>query len=137
MNKSILIGRLTADPDIRQTQNGKSVATYRLAVDRQFKQDGQDDADFIPCVAWGNQAEFANRYLRKGMKIAIEGRIQTRTFEKDGEKRFAFEVIAERHEFVERKADGVTTEKPASQELPTVENLDDFEEILSDSGVPF
>ena len=138
MNKCILIGRLVADPEIRQTQSGKSVATYRLAVDRQFKQEGQPEADFITCVAWGNQAEFANKYLSKGTKIALEGRIQTRTYDKDGEKRYAFEVIVERHEFVERKTDGTTTEKPTSQPSPVVvENLEDFEEILSEGGVPF
>lgn len=73
MNKVILIGRLTADPDIRQTNSGKSVASYRLAVDRNIKAEGQLEADFLNCTAFGKSAEFAGNYLRKGMKIAVEG----------------------------------------------------------------
>lgn len=79
----ILIGRLTADPEIRQTNSGKTVASYRLAVDRNVKTEGQPEADFINCTAWGKTGEFAEKYLRKGMKIAIEGRIQTGSYEKD------------------------------------------------------
>lgn len=78
MNKVILIGRLAADPEIRFTQSNKCVASYRLAVDRAFKAEGQPDADFIGCVAWGKNGEFCQKYLHKGMKIAVEGRIQTR-----------------------------------------------------------
>lgn len=104
MNKVILIGRLTADPDIRRTQSGKCVASYRMAVDRPFKSDGQPEADFISCVAWGKSGEFCQRYLHKGMKIALEGRIQTRTYDdKDGKKVYVTEVIVEHHEFCEGK----------------------------------
>lgn len=105
MNKCILIGRLCSDPDVRQTQSGTSVASYRIAVDRAVKKEGQPDADFLTCIAWGKGAEFAQKYLAKGTKIAIEGRIQTRSYEKDGEKRNVTEIIVERHEFCEsRKA---------------------------------
>lgn len=104
MNKVVLIGRLTADPDIRHTQSGKCVASYRLAVDRPFKSDGQPEADFISCVAWGKSGEFCQRYLHKGMKIALEGRIQTRTYDdKDGKKVYVTEIIVEHHEFCESK----------------------------------
>lgn len=104
MNKVILIGRLTADPDIRHTQSGKCVASYRLAMDRAFKSDGQPEADFINCVAWGKSGEFCQKYLHKGMKIAVEGRIQTRTYDdKDGRKVYVTEVIVEHHEFCEGK----------------------------------
>lgn len=104
MNKVVLIGRLTADPDIRRTQSGKCVASYRLAVDRPFKSDGQPEADFISCVACGKSGEFCQRYLHKGMKIALEGRIQTRTYDdKDGKKVYVTEVIVEHHEFCESK----------------------------------
>lgn len=104
MNKVVLIGRLTADPDIRHTQSGKYVASYRLAVDRAFKSDGQPEADFINCVAWGKNGEFCQKYLYKGMKIAVEGRIQTRTYDdKDGKKVYVTEVIVEHHEFCESK----------------------------------
>ncbi len=104
MNKVILIGRLTADPEIRLTQNGTKVANYTLAVDRAIKSEGQPDADFLDCVAWAKGAEFAEKYLTKGTKIAIEGHIQTRTWEdQNGNKRKFTEVIVERHEFCEPK----------------------------------
>lgn len=104
MNKVILIGRLTADPDLRYTQSQKPVATYRLAVDRPFKTEGQPEADFITCIAWNKNAEFVSKHLTKGTKIAIEGRIQTRNYDdKDGKKVFVTEVVVDRHEFCEAK----------------------------------
>lgn len=107
MNKVILIGRLAADPEIRFTQNQKCVASYRLAVDRAYKSDGQPDADFINCVAWGKNGEFCEKYLHKGVKIAVEGRIQTRSYDdKDGKKVYVTEVIVEHHEFCESKSSG-------------------------------
>lgn len=131
MNKVILIGRLTADPDIRRTQSGKCVASYRLAVDRPSKSDGQPEADFISCVAWGKNGEFCQRYLHKGMKIALEGRIQTRTYDdKDGKKVYVTEVIVEHHEFCEskRSADSCGYAEPAQN----------FTEIDEDDGdLPF
>ena len=99
----ILIGRLTADPEIRATQSGKTVASYRLAVDRAFKSEGQPEADFINCIAFGKGAEFAEKYLHKGMKILVEGRIQTGSYEKDGVKHYTTDIIVERHEFCESK----------------------------------
>ena len=102
MNKCILIGRLVADPELRYTQTGKAVATYRLAVDRQYKQEGQPGADFLNCIAWGKGGEFAGNYLHKGTKVAIEGRIQTRSYDdKDGRKVYVTEIIVEHHEFCE------------------------------------
>lgn len=131
MNKVILIGRLTADPDIRHTQSGKCVASYRMAVDRPFKSDGQPEADFISCVAWGKNGEFCQRYLHKGMKIALEGRIQTRTYDdKDGKKVYVTEIIVEHHEFCEgkRSADSGGYAEPAQN----------FTEIDDDgSDLPF
>lgn len=106
MNKVILIGRLVADPEIRYTQSGKTVASYRLAVDRPFKQDGQQEADFINCVAWGKTGEFAGNYLRKGTKIAVEGRIQTGSYEKDGVKHYTTDIVVDRHEFCESRSSG-------------------------------
>lgn len=105
MNKVILIGRLCADPEIRYTQNNKPVATYRLAVDRQYKQDGQPATDFLTCVAWNRSAEFVAKNLVKGTKIAIEGRIQTRNCEdKDGKKVYVTEIVVDHHEFCESRA---------------------------------
>lgn len=99
----ILIGRLTVDPEIRVTNSGKKVASYRMAVDRNVKTEGQPESDFINCTAWGKAGEFAEKYLHKGMKIAIEGRIQTGSYEKDGVKRYTTEIIVDRHEFCESK----------------------------------
>lgn len=104
MNKVILIGRLCTDVELRRTSSGKAVANYRLAVDRQFKQEGQPDADFLNCVAFANQGEFAEKHLHKGMKIAVEGRIQTRSYEdKDSKKVYVTEIVVDRHEFCESK----------------------------------
>lgn len=102
-NKWIGTGRLTADPEVRQTNSGKIVASYRLAVDRNVKTEGQPEADFINCVAWGKTGELAEKYLHKGMKILVEGRIQTGSYEKDGVKHYTTDIIVDRHEFCESK----------------------------------
>ncbi len=109
MNKVILMGRLTRDPEIRYAQNDSSmsIARYTLAVDRRGRRDGNDGqqtADFIGCVAFRQQADFAEKYLRKGMKIAIVGRIQTGSYtNRDGQKVYTTDVIVEEHEFCESK----------------------------------
>jgi single-strand DNA-binding protein len=137
MNKWIGIGRLTADPDIRQTQSGKTVASYRMAVDRPFKQEGQPDADFISCVAFGKSADFVSNYLYKGIKIAVEGRIQTRTYDdKDGKKVYVTEVIVDRHEFCEGKQTaGKAAEAIVEDAAPIASS--DFEEIHEEDDLPF
>lgn len=107
MNKVILIGRCTRDPEVRysQVENATAVARYTLAVDRQFKRDGDQSADFINCIAFGKRGEFAEKYLRKGTKIAVVGRIQTGSYtNKDGQKVYTTDVIVDEHEFVESKA---------------------------------
>ncbi len=107
MNKVILIGRCAADVEHRSTQSGKTVATYRLAVDRPYKREGQPDADFFTCVAFDKNGDFAVRFLKKGTKIAIEGSVQTRSYnDKDGKKVYVTEVIVDRHEFCESKSGG-------------------------------
>ncbi|MBP3721641.1 MAG: single-stranded DNA-binding protein [Selenomonadaceae bacterium] len=107
MNKVVLIGRLTRDPELRTTQAGTPVCTFSLAVDRRVKRDensNQPTADFIPIVTWGKTAEFCNQYFSKGNRMAVEGRIQTRNYEaQDGTKRYVTEVIAENVEFCESK----------------------------------
>lgn len=119
MNKVILIGRLCSDVDLRHTNSGTAVANYRLAVDRQFKKEGQPEADFLTCVAWGNNAEFADKYLHKGMKIAIEGRIQTRSYDDDsGKKVYVTEIVVDHHEFCEKKA-GSSGNNSAPTEAPS------------------
>ena len=100
MNKVILKGRLARDIELRTTTTGKSVGTFSLAVDRRFKQEGQPDADFIPCVAWGKTAEVMAQYLAKGRETLVEGRMQVRSYDdKDGNKRYVTEVIVENFEF--------------------------------------
>ena len=106
MNKVILMGRLTRDPEVRYSQgdSASAVARYSLAVDRRFKRDGEPTADFINCVAFGRAAEFAERYLRQGTKIAVTGRIQTGSYtNKDGVKVYTTDVVADRVEFVGNK----------------------------------
>lgn len=107
MNKVILIGRCTRDPEVRYSQgeNATAVARYTLAVDRQFKRGGDQSADFINCIAFGKRGEFAEKYLRKGTKIAVVGRIQTGSYtNKDGNKVYTTDVVVDEHEFVESKA---------------------------------
>ena len=107
MNKTVLMGRLTADPQVRYSQgdNATAVARYTLAVNRKFKKDGEPTADFIPCVVFGKSAEFTEKYFRKGMQVAISGRIQTGSYtNKDGVKVYTTEVIVEEQEFAESKA---------------------------------
>lgn len=109
MNKVELIGRLTRDPDIRYAQNGTQIARYTLAVDRRGK---KGECDFISCIAFQKGAEFAEKYLRKGMKLAIVGHIQTGSYtNKDGQKIYTTDVVLEDQEFVEKKEDST----PAKQ----------------------
>lgn len=103
MNKVILVGRLTQDPEVRYTQNGKAVASFSIAVNR-FSGQGQREADFIPIVAWEKLAETCGNNLTKGQRVLIEGRLQIRSYEtNDGQKRRVAEVIAQNMEFLERK----------------------------------
>ncbi|HIT05379.1 MAG TPA: single-stranded DNA-binding protein [Candidatus Scybalocola faecipullorum] len=107
MNKVILMGRLTRDPDIRYSQGERAtaVARYTLAVTRSYKREGEPDADFINCVAFGRTAEFAERYFRQGIRIVISGRIQTGSYvNKDGVKVYTTDVIVDEQEFAESKA---------------------------------
>lgn len=108
MNKVILMGRLTRDPEVRYTQgeNQMAIARYTLAVERRFNRNNDENtADFISCVAFGKTGEFAEKYLRKGTKIAVTGRIQTGSYtNKDGVKVYTTDVVVEDHEFVESKA---------------------------------
>ena len=105
MNKVILMGRLTKDAELRYTANtNAAVASFTVAVDRKFKQEGQPTADFINCVAWGKTAEFVNNYFKKGHRIALTGRMQTRTWDDAENKRhYITEVIVDEVEFAESK----------------------------------
>lgn len=105
MNTAILIGRLTKDPELRFTPNGRAVANFTLAVDRPFtNQQGEREADFIPIVVWGKTAENCATYIGKGSQVAIDGRIQVRTYDdKDGQRRWMTEVIANSVQFLDSK----------------------------------
>lgn len=109
MNKVVIIGRLTKDPELKYTPgNGAAVTTVTLAVDRRFNQEGKKEADFIPIVIWAKSAESTAQYMRKGLLMGVAGRIQTRSYDaKDGGKRYITEVVAEEIQFLEwGKKDG-------------------------------
>ena len=120
MNKVILMGRLTRDPNIRysqgnNTQESVCVARYTLAVDRRTSRDGQQSADFISCVAFGRAGEFAEKYLRQGMKITICGRIQTGSYtNRDGQKVYTTDVVIEEQEFAESKRESERSQQNAA-----------------------
>ncbi len=146
MNKVILMGRLTRDPEIRYSQGEQAtaVARYTLAVDRRFRRDADSQtADFIGCVAFGRQGEFAEKYLRKGIKIAITGRIQTGSYiNKDGQKVYTTDVVVEEQEFAESKAASEQNSggfTPADRPSPSVAAGDGFMNIPDgiDEELPF
>lgn len=107
MNKVILMGRLTKDPEVKYTQTGKVVTQFTLAVDRPFKSaDGNKEVDFVPVVVWGKIAEMIGNGCHKGHRLLVDGRLQIRSYDaKDGTKRWVTEIIANSVEFIERKAD--------------------------------
>ncbi len=107
MNKVVLVGRLTRDPEVKYSQgdNATAIARFTLAVDRKIKRDNEETADFISCIDFGRMAEFAEKYFRKGTKIAISGRIQTGSYtNREGQKVYTTEVVVEEQEFAESKA---------------------------------
>lgn len=113
MNKVVLMGRLTRDPEVRYSQGEKAmaIARYTLAVNRRFKRDGESDADFINCVAFGRAGEFAEKYFHQGMRIVVSGRIQTGSYtNKDGVKVYTTEVIIEEQDFCESKGASANSE---------------------------
>lgn len=139
MNKVMMIGRLCADPEHRTTQDGRPVATYRIAVDRRRRADGAQEADFFPCVAWGKGAEFAARYLKKGMKIAIAGHLQTRSWDaQDGTKRYATEILVDEHEFCEGRGAGAGEQAPSAPAAQNARPADSggYTEV-DDDNLPF
>ena len=135
MNKVILMGRLTRDPDVRYTQAAEpmAIARYTIAVDRRFqRRDAGDDqtADFISCVAFGRQGEFAEKYLKKGTKIALAGRIQTGSYtNKDGNKVYTTDVVVEEQEFAESKAASGSGNYGESRPIPSGASAEGFMNI--------
>lgn len=151
LNRAILMGRLVADPELRQTPNGVSVVSFRIAVDRNYSKDKERQTDFIDIVAWRSSAEFVSKYFSKGKMIIVEGSIQTRSYEdKNGNKRTAVEVVADNVMFGESKGvsaggQGYQAPAPSFQDMPgggsvsyASGDVGDFEAISADSeDLPF
>ena len=140
LNKVVLIGRLTRDPETRVLASGSSVSTFTLAVDRTFKsRDGERGTDFIPIVAWGKTAELCGQYLSKGRQTAVAGRIQTRSYDaNDGSKRYVTEVVAEEVTFLGSKNDGMSRNNNnfSSPDNEFGVPMDGFSE-MDDDDMPF
>lgn len=161
LNKAIIMGRITHDLEVRQTQSGTAVLQFTVAVDRNYSRDGgEKQTDFISCVAWRQTAEFIGRYFSKGRMIAVDGRLQSRTYEdKNGTKHYITELIVENANFTGEKLDGGNyqnnsfnnngggfanqyqqtqqTNNGFNGDAQTVGDLSEFEDVLSDDGVPF
>ena len=137
LNHVILQGRLTKAPELRQTQGGVSVTTFTLAVERDFKSNGQKETDFINCSAWRQTAEFLSRYFGKGRMVLLEGRIEVRPYQdKDGNKRTAWDVVADRVYFGDSKRE--STEDYTRQVLPDKPQEQNFEYLDDDqTELPF
>ncbi|MTI93917.1 MAG: single-stranded DNA-binding protein [Firmicutes bacterium] len=142
LNRVILIGRLTKDPELRYTPNtGVAVATFMLAVDRSFtNRDGEREADFIPIVVWRKTAENCANYLAKGSLVAVDGRIQVRSYEQDGQRRYITEVVAEDVRFMPRSVQSGQTGQTAQsgqQVGQESSGLDSYGRDVDDEDIPF
>ena len=143
LNCAVIMGRLTADPELRQTPSGVSVTRFTVAVDRGYVKAGEErEADFINVVAWRQTAEFVSRYFQKGSMIAVQGSIQTGSYEKDGVKRYTVEISADNVSFCGSKSETGTSGAPsttASTAAPSFSNggLDDFAAMADDDDLPF
>lgn len=138
MNKVILMGRLTRSPEVRYSQGSEpvAVARYTLAVNRRFKRKDEPEADFIPCVAFGKSGEFAEKYFRKGQLVAVTGRLQVRSWDKDGERRYATEVIIEEQHFAESK-NSSNAAAPKEGGQAAADGFYPIDESVEDDDLPF
>ena len=140
-NRSIIVGRFTSDPELKITPSGVEVCSFTLAVDRPFKsQSGEKQTDFINCVAWRNTAEFLSRYFQKGSAALVEGSIQVRQYtDKNGNKRTAWEIVADNVRFVESKGSNESRPAPKHADSGTISapNDQDFTEIEDNGDLPF
>ena len=144
INVVVLMGRLVRDPEIRTTASGKSVCSFSLAVERDFQRSEERTADYFDCVAWGNTAEFVGKYFHKGRMIALQGRLQARTYkDREGNNRKVVEVIADKVSFTGEKAESTagkeapkeTKEPPAAYESGNLS--EGFEALSEDEDLPF
>ena len=141
-NKVILMGRLVADPELRQTPNNISVCRFRIAVDRGYSADKEKKADFITVVAWRATADFVAKYFSKGKMIIVEGALHNADYtDSNNVKHYAMEVLAEKVAFGETKSANTVDKKEAEKNSADIAkelgNLGDFEEIISDGDLPF
>ncbi|MEE1504530.1 MAG: single-stranded DNA-binding protein [Acutalibacteraceae bacterium] len=143
LNCAVIMGRLTADPELRQTPSGVSVTRFTVAVDRGYVKAGEErKADFINVVAWRQTAEFVSRYFQKGSMIAVQGSIQTGSYEKDGVKRYTVEISADNVSFCGSKSETGTSGAPSatvSTAAPSFSNggINDFAAMADDDDLPF
>ena len=134
LNKAILGGRLTADPELKQTSSGIAHTSFTIAVNRQYRKDDEQAADYITVTAWRQRAEFVTRYFKKGSSICIIGQIQTRTYDdKDGNKHKLTEVIADEVHFVDSKGETFDDGEPSEYEA----DAPHFEDVTDDDDMPF
>ena len=135
MNEVVLAGRLTTDPEVKYTtgQEPMAIAMYTLAVQRDFKnKDGKYEADFIRCKAFGKRGEFAEKYLHKGIKIMVKGRLQSGSYDKDGQKHYTTDLIVDKHEFCESRKDS----QPQGQQYQDHDVPEGFQAV-DDDDIPF
>ncbi len=140
LNSIIIMGRLTADPELRSTSSGLSVTSFTVAVDRGYVRAGEErKADFIPVVAWREKADFVSKYFRKGSMIAVQGSLQSRSYEdKNGNKRVAYEIIADQVSFCGSKAEsGTGNYDSVSPSSYNNSSADDFSSVVEDDDLPF
>lgn len=142
MNKIILMGRLCADPEVRYSSTGKAVASFRIAVDRRFKREGQPDADFFKCAAFSKTAEFVEKYLKKGTKIVLDGEMQNNNYtDKHGTQHYDFQVMVNSLEFAESKkaAEQNGSSQGNAKSVSQAAQDDDFMDIPDDvvGSLPF
>ena len=133
MNVVTIIGRPTSDIDIKMTTSGKSVCSFTLAVNKNYK---RDEANFIPCIFWGERAEALAKYVKKGQQIAVTGELTSRQYEVDGKKRTAIEVVGERFDFCGSKSDGATNSTPVSESAFNGASTANYEEV-GEEDLPF
>lgn len=146
MNKVILMGRLVRDPEVRYSQGNEplAVARYTLAVNRRFKRQGEQDADFIGCVAFGKAGEFAEKYFKKGQMVSVIGRLQVRSWDdNEGKKRWSTDVVVEEQYFAESKAsfeshrDAAPVAAPAPKQTAPSDGFYPIDESIEDDDLPF
>ena len=142
LNCAVIMGRLTADPELRQTPSGVAVTRFTVAVDRGYVKAGEErKADFITVVAWRQTAEFVTRYFSKGSMIAVQGAIQTGSYEKDGIKRSTFEIVADNVSFCGSKSESSTGGAPRMNDTASTSfsngSINDFAAVADDDDLPF